>query len=628
MEARVPFGEEPRFEVTLTNVSEAPLDVIGEARSANVLSPYVPCASCKITDREGHYFIRSLDRPSPDTRAVRIMPGQAWSFVLPPSDRAEKTPAAGSSEELPSLSALLPGEYTGEVVYFIRDAEKEQYGGKLAYGPESGSLAGQKPKQLWEGVVRALPVKFEVLDDGSKELAMLRAVHAGKGREHLRLELKREEETVDGGLRIALQLCARNTGKEPLYLGSDYGLICVEPGGEKVPNFSGPRSGTVTVVSPGEVKELGGWGWSSEGKKPGRHTVWVQYVAPKTRELIAESNRLTFDVPTPVTQADAKSISELIRELQGGDHDLAQAAMYALADRGKPAVAALVAIVEDHDAPARNLAVISLGIAKHPDTVPLLIQCLDDANSEVRGRAAFALSQIGGDQARDALVAFLDKCLANEDHSINLTKATESLKELPDARALPSLMRVTDEAGRAKKPGTRMPYAARYAAIALGKIGDPRAAKSLAALLDPSMTYDGSTDRFVLEAIHDTKGKDALGPLVAYLKAVVLKMKGQPELPADWTMNSPVVQDALSGLGKGAESRQELHNTCVYVVTIACLETITGRKSQGSARKEVLEYWQDTVAKWNQDETSTAIKRPDGSSGSHTAASTIHKGLE
>jgi HEAT repeat protein len=466
-------------------------------------------------------------------------------------------------------------------------------------------------------------VKFEVLDDGSKELDMLRAVHAGKGREHLRLELKREEETVDGGLRITLQLCARNTGTEPLYLGSDYGLISGDPGGEEFADFSGPRSGIVRPVAPGEVKELGGWGWSPEGKKPGRHTVWVQYVAPKTRELIAESNRLTFDVPTPGTQTDAKSISELIRELQGSDHELAQAAMYELGDRGKPAVSALVAVVENYEAPARTLAVIALGIAKDPGTVPFVIQCLDDSDSEVRGRAAYALSQIGGDQARDALVAFLDKCLGNQDFGVNLTKATESLKELPDARALSSLMRVTDEAGRAKKPGTRLPYAARYAAIALGKIGDPRAAKSLAALLDPSMTYDGSTDRLVLEAIHDTKGKDALGPLVSYLADVVVKMRDQSELAADWTMNSPEVQSALMGKGLGAELRQASHNTAVYVLTIACLEAITGRKSQGATRGEVLEYWQDTVAKWNQDETSTAIERPDGSSGSHTAASSI-----
>ncbi len=296
LKTRLPFGEEPQFEVTLANVSDKPLDVIGEARSANVLSgePYVPCASYKITHGDGHYSIHSLEDPSPNTRAVRIEPGNSWSFVLPSTP---KDLAAAGPDQLPSLSALLPGKYTAEVVYSIRDVEKQRHGANLAYGPETGDLAGQKPKKLWEGVARTLPVKFEVLDDGSDQLAMLRAIHAGKGREHLRLELTKKEEIVGGKPRIALQLRARNTGKESLYLGSDYGLIRLGADGEEVPSFSGPRSGTVTVVSPGEVKELGGWGWSWEGKKPGRHTVWVRYVAPKTRALVAESNRLILETP-------------------------------------------------------------------------------------------------------------------------------------------------------------------------------------------------------------------------------------------------------------------------------------------------------------------------------------------
>ena len=296
LKTRLPFGEEPRFEVTLTNVSDKPLDVIGEARSARVLSggAYVPCACYRITHGDGHYTIHSLDRPSPNTRALRIEPSKSWSFVLPstPKDFGTIGP-----DQFPSLSALLPGKYTAEVVYSIRDVEKQRHGANLAYGPESGNLAGQKPQKLWEGVARNLPVKFEVLDDDSKQLAMLRAIHAGKGREHLRLELTKKEEIVGGKPRIALQLRARNTGKESLYLGSDYGLIRLGPDGEEVPSFSGPRSGTVTVVSPGEVKELGGWGWSWEGKKPGRHTVWVRYVAPKTRALVAESNRLILETP-------------------------------------------------------------------------------------------------------------------------------------------------------------------------------------------------------------------------------------------------------------------------------------------------------------------------------------------
>ena len=142
--------------------------------------------------------------------------------------------------------------------------------------------------------------------------------------------------------------------------------------------------------------------------------------------------------PATASDSSAKTISRLTSELDSTDHDLAEAAKYELGKRGEAAVPALVALVKDRTAAARHRAVISLGLVKDPATVPVLIECLEDKDWQVRGRAAYALSQIGGDPARDALAAFLDRCVNEEAYRVNLKKATESLKELPDPRALPA----------------------------------------------------------------------------------------------------------------------------------------------------------------------------------------------
>jgi HEAT repeat protein len=276
-----------------------------------------------------------------------------------------------------------------------------------------------------------------------------------------------------------------------------------------------------------------------------------------------------------LSSALSKSIAELIGDLKGSDRELADAAMKELGTRGTVALPALVALVKDPSSPARDRAVISLGMIRNAGTTPFLIECLEDSDWQVRGRAAYALSQIGGQEARDALVKFLARCL--KDNGVNLTKAAESLKELPDARAFDSLMTIVQEAIVSGRRGHHVYYAAE----ALGKIGDPRASGPLARLLNPNVPYHSSKDYLYLEAIHKTGGKEALPHLLAYLGALIDKMKGRPERPAP-THNLPV----------GAENRQTAYEDRVYNQTVACLEAITGRKSEGATREEALEYWQ------------------------------------
>ena len=289
--------------------------------------------------------------------------------------------------------------------------------------------------------------------------------------------------------------------------------------------------------------------------------------------------------------APQKPIDQLIRELQGDDGKAASAAKEALGGRGKEAVPALRAVVTNPTAKGRDLAVIALGMIHDPDTTPLLIDCLTDDDWRVRGRAAYALSQIGGDEAKAALVRHLDEVVEHY-RAREMAKAAESLKELPDPRAVPSLIRILGYAHQGRKVG----YAPVHAARALGRIGDPRASGPIARLLDPSAPYSRSRDLTYLVAILRTRGKGAVSSLVSYLALVVEKMKGEPQrapLPIPPQGRPlPMLKPRL-----GADARQRNHDRLTYSLAVACLEAIAGQPSKGTTREEILRHWQDYWAK-------------------------------
>ena len=278
-----------------------------------------------------------------------------------------------------------------------------------------------------------------------------------------------------------------------------------------------------------------------------------------------------------------KSVHQLIDDLKGDDWGRIEFAKNELGKRGKTGAAALVAFVAEKTSPHRDVAVISLGCIRDPETLPFLIRCLDDQESNVRGRAAYAISQIGGDDAKSALVQFLERCLKND--KSNLDKATESVKELPDGRAFPSLLAIVDASLSGKSQG----FALYYAVEALGKIGDARASGRIAKLLDTRIPYSESHDYLYLKAIQQTKGKDALPGLVAYLGVMLTKMEGHPE-----KKYSPADESLLMGIGE--KDRQSKYNYYVWGNAVACLETVSGEKSEGATRSQVLRFWQRYLA--------------------------------
>jgi HEAT repeat protein len=215
---------------------------------------------------------------------------------------------------------------------------------------------------------------------------------------------------------------------------------------------------------------------------------------------------------------------------------------------------------------------LELARRKDPSTKPILTQRLKDDYQLVRGAAAWGLSQIGGTDAQDALLDYLNASVTSK-NGPDLLRATEAEKELPDKRAvnlLAKCLQIETDGGYIIKS---------YAAEALGKIGDSKSSIYLARQLNIDLDYVESRDYWYLKAIGQTKGAGALPLLVQYLDRFVQKMTGQ-DLSQYQTK-------------EGHEYRQVEHNFRVYKLTVSALESITGRKSTAGSREEVGKDWKD-----------------------------------
>ena len=278
------------------------------------------------------------------------------------------------------------------------------------------------------------------------------------------------------------------------------------------------------------------------------------------------------------TAVSSKTIPELIVDLKSTDRDASDAAKWELGKRGKAAAPELLSVISEPNGQGRWPAVIALGMTKDPEVVPNLIWLLDDERDVIRGAAAYGLSQIGGQDAKDALVVFLQRSFEKDPDTLN--RSTEAIKELPDRRALPILLKIVGQ----KHDYRNRPQSVLYAAEALGKIGDPAAAEALALLLDPSITYDNSHDYIFLDALALTKGKDAQPYLIKYLSALSKRVKDQP-----WYNGQE--QTDIDPFGPGAGPRQRWYDREVFTKTIHALESISGTSSKGTTPSQIAEFW-------------------------------------
>ncbi|WP_231948113.1 NACHT domain-containing protein [Phormidesmis priestleyi] len=140
-----------------------------------------------------------------------------------------------------------------------------------------------------------------------------------------------------------------------------------------------------------------------------------------------------------------------------------------------------------------------LGVGRSKAAIPALIECLKDEDSFIRGKAAFALGEIGSDSVIQSLIELLE-----DEDSFVRWKAADGLGEAGSEAAIPPLINLfKDEDVDVRES----------AAFALGKIGSEAVIQSLIKLLK-----DGKVDvcKNVVLALGEI-GTDAVIPLLVEL---------------------------------------------------------------------------------------------------------------
>jgi HEAT repeat protein len=162
------------------------------------------------------------------------------------------------------------------------------------------------------------------------------------------------------------------------------------------------------------------------------------------------------------------------------------------------AVEPLVKALTDDDHLTRSLAADALD--RHDVAFESLVSYLEDGNERVRRWAAYALGNLGDDRAVDRLIRALD-----DGETVRLS-ALESLAKLGNRRSVEPLIAILDDADVSAR---------RYAATALGRIGDPRATEALIDTMreDPSEAVRCS----VVEALGELGDARSTEPLIQVL---------------------------------------------------------------------------------------------------------------
>ena len=248
-------------------------------------------------------------------------------------------------------------------------------------------------------------------------------------------------------------------------------------------------------------------GWGAESLVKDLVKIGQSAVAP----LVACLKDKSSDKQSPMRQyaadalgeiGDKRAVEPLIACLRDENTWVGQRAAKALGKLGdKRAVDALIACLEDRGSYSHREAAESLGKLGDKRAVEPLIACLNDNNSFVRREAAEALGKLG-----DARVAeLLLPCLEDREDLGVCECAMKAIIKLGESRRAvePLIARLGDRDNQ---------FARRFAAEALGKVGDKR---SLVPLIASLKDNDGDTREKAAEALGKLGDKQALGPLSA-----------------------------------------------------------------------------------------------------------------
>ncbi len=246
---RIPFGNFPTFEVTIQNDSQTEL-ILDASSPGNIEASSV---QFHFIDRFGveHGSGTHLRQDDPTI----VVPAGASRRIVVPSRVRERYRL--------SDRAMLPARYDARLVLFGRRGEQRL------------------------GAASSNAMQFEVIDDGSIELARRRAVEAERGiRSRLALRIEKEPGR--------LSLYAVNRGWSELSIGGSYWMWHFDRPDGPSSKSDGPRGSEIVTLAPGERVSL--QGLSRNRDTPGRHRVWAVYYS-RDLEPLARSNTVSYRVP-------------------------------------------------------------------------------------------------------------------------------------------------------------------------------------------------------------------------------------------------------------------------------------------------------------------------------------------
>ncbi|MBD2362506.1 HEAT repeat domain-containing protein [Anabaena minutissima FACHB-250] len=140
-----------------------------------------------------------------------------------------------------------------------------------------------------------------------------------------------------------------------------------------------------------------------------------------------------------LTKSD-KAIPYLNPLLEDEDSDVRRRAAYALGEiKSEAAIPRLIQLLEDEDSDVRAGAADALGGIKSEAAIPGLIQLLEHGNSDVRRSIASALGEIKS----EAAIPHLIKLIEDEDSFVRYSAAS-ALREIKSEAAIPGLIQLLE----------------------------------------------------------------------------------------------------------------------------------------------------------------------------------------
>jgi len=263
----------------------------------------------------------------------------------------------------------------------------------------------------------------------------------------------------------------------------------------------------------------------------------------------------------------ARDVKGLIRLLSHKDPDIQYEAAGALGDIGDPrAVEPLItALKNDEFSGVRWKAAESLARIG-PPAVDALIGALQHSDDDVRWKAAIALGEIGDQRAIEPLIGLL----CDEDRFVK-SRAASALGMTGEPAVTPLISALREGDGNLRWG----------AAIALGKIRDPRAIEPLIRALTDKYENVRAEAAASLAAM----GKAALEPLLRFLKFSDKSIRIEVVTALGELKDTDAIHPLIQMLENADEEERKAIADALDVILIPSVEPLVQKLRNGNTRK-------------------------------------------